>query len=127
LCPVVTIETQAHTSTEAEYKSIGDITKEIMWIKTLLKKIFNVKLKGPTPIFEDNQGAIALANNESKHSNFKTKHMSLCHHFIRREIKIKYIPTHLMLADFLTKAVGKTSNKRALRSLNFLCPTPERH
>ncbi|PLW49320.1 hypothetical protein PCASD_02649 [Puccinia coronata f. sp. avenae] len=79
------------SSTEAEYKSIGDITKEIMWIKTLLKKIFNIKLKEPTPIFEDNQGAIALANNESNHSNFKTKHMSLRHHFIRREIKIKSI------------------------------------
>jgi hypothetical protein len=102
-----------------------------MWIKTLLKKIFNIKLKEPTPIFEDNQGAIALANNESNHSNFKTKHMSLRHHFIRREIKIKsiclkYVPTQLMLADFLTKAVGKCSNKRALRNLNFLCSTPVR-
>ncbi|PLW15447.1 hypothetical protein PCASD_20360 [Puccinia coronata f. sp. avenae] len=29
-----------------------------------------------------------------------------------------------MLADFLTKAVGKCSNKRALRNLNFLCSTP---
>jgi hypothetical protein len=119
------------SSTEAEYKSIGNITKEIMWIKTLLKKIFNIRLKEPTPIFEDNQGAIALANNESNHSNFKTKHMSLRHHFICREIKIKsivlkYVPTHLMLANFLTKAVGKSSNKRALRNLNFLCPTPVR-
>ncbi|PLW26727.1 hypothetical protein PCASD_20149 [Puccinia coronata f. sp. avenae] len=97
--------------TEAEYKSLGDITKEIMWIKTLLKKIFNVKIKDATPIFEDNQGAIALANNESNHSNFKTKHMNLRHHFIRREINIKsialhYVPTHLMLADFLTKSLG---------------------
>jgi hypothetical protein len=117
------------SSTEAKYKSIGDITKEIMWIKTLLKKIFNVKLKVPTPIFEDNQGAIALANNESNHSNYKTKHMSLRHHFVRREIKIKsialhYLPTHLMLADFLTKAVGKCSIKRALRSLKFSCSSP---
>ncbi|PLW15082.1 hypothetical protein PCASD_21521 [Puccinia coronata f. sp. avenae] len=117
------------SSTEAEYKSIGDITKEIMWIKTLLKKIFNVQLKVPTPIFEDNQGAIALANNESNHSNYKTKHMSLRHHFVRREIKIKsialhYLPTHLMLEDFLTKAVGKCSIKRALRSLKFSCSSP---
>lgn len=59
------------SSSEAEYKSLGDITKEVMWIKTLLKKIFNIKLKTPTPIFEDNQGAIALANNESNHSNYK--------------------------------------------------------
>lgn len=117
------------SSTEAEYKSLGDITKEIMWIKTLLKKIFNIKLKFPTPIFEDNQGAISLANNETNHSSYKTKHMDLRHHFIRREIAIKsitlqFVPTHKMLADFLTKAVGKTANKQALRGLHFLCSLP---
>lgn len=117
------------SSTEAEYKSLGEITKEIMWIKTLLKKIFNIKLRDPTPIFEDNQGAIALANNESNHSSYKTKHMDLRHHFIRREIAIKsitlkFIPTHEMLADFLTKPVGKIANKRALRGLQFLCSSP---
>lgn len=119
------------SSTEAEYKSLGDITKDIMWIKTLLKKILNLKIRNPTPIFEDNQGAIALANNESNHSNFKTKHMSLRHHFIRREIKIKsielkFVPTRLMMADFLTKSVGKTSIKRALRSINISCSFPDR-
>jgi hypothetical protein len=118
------------SSTEAEYKSLGDITKEVMWVKTLLKKVFNLKIPGPTPIYEDNQGAISLANNEENHSNFKTKHMSLRHHFIRREIKIKliilkYVPTHLMLADFLTKAVGKTSIRRALQSLQLLCSSPK--
>ncbi|KAI7942739.1 hypothetical protein MJO28_012766 [Puccinia striiformis f. sp. tritici] len=119
------------SSTEAEYKSIGDITKEVMWIKTLLNKIFNIRIPGPTQIFEDNQGAIALANDESNHSNYKTKHMALRHHFIRREIKLKtialqFIPTNQMLADFLTKAVGKTSIKRALRGLQFLCSSPDR-
>lgn len=119
------------SSTEAEYKSLGDITKEIMWIKTLLKKILNLKVRSPTPIHEDNQGAIALANNASNHSNFKTKHMSLRHHFIRREIKIKsielkFVPTRSMMADFLTKSVGKTSIKKALRAINISCPLPDR-
>jgi hypothetical protein len=95
-----------------------------MWIKTLLKKIFNVKIKDATPIFEENQGAIALANNESNNSNFKTKHMNLGHHFICREINIKsialhYVLTHLMLADFLTKSVGKSSIRRAQLSLHM--------
>ncbi|KAI7951517.1 hypothetical protein MJO28_007201 [Puccinia striiformis f. sp. tritici] len=118
-------------STEAEYKSVGDITKEVMWIKTLLKKIFNIKIAGPTQIFEDNQGAIALANDVSNHSNYKTKHMSLKHHFIRREIKnesitLQYVRSNQMLADFLTKAVGKTSIKRALGALQLLCSLPKR-
>ena len=111
------------SSTEAEYKSICDTTKELMWIKTLLKKIFNMKNLTPITVFEDNQGAIDLAKNDSNHSNFKTKHMSLKFHFIRREIKIKhikleYIKTNDMLADFLTKPVGRTSIKRALTIIN---------
>ncbi|KAI7948074.1 hypothetical protein MJO28_009982 [Puccinia striiformis f. sp. tritici] len=119
------------SSTEAEYKSLGDITKEIMWAKTLLKKVFNVKIPGPTKIYDDNQGAIALANDASNHSNYKTKHMALRHHFIRREIKIKtielkYISSNQMLADFLTKAVGKISIKRALHGLHLLCSLPKR-
>ncbi|KAI7951918.1 hypothetical protein MJO28_007602 [Puccinia striiformis f. sp. tritici] len=120
------------SSTEAEYKSLGDITKEIMWVKTLLKKVFNVKIPGPTKIYDDNQGAIALANDASNHSNYKTKHMALRHHFIRREIRIKtieleYVPSNRMLADFLTKAVGKISIKRALQGLHLLCSSPKRH
>jgi hypothetical protein len=40
--------------------------------------------------------------------------MSLRHHFIWREIQIKsitlkFVPTHQMLADLLTKSVSKTS------------------
>lgn len=117
------------SSTEAEYKSIGDITKEIMWIKTLFKNIINLKIEKPTRIFEDNQGAIALAENASNHSSYKTKHMDLRHHFIRREIKIKKIElvnvsTQNMLADFLTKPVGKLPIRRALRALSNLCSTP---
>jgi hypothetical protein len=118
------------SSTKAKYKSLGDITKEVMWVKKILKKVFNIKIPGPTPIFEDNQGAIALANNEENHSNFKTKHMSLRHHFICSKIKIKsitlkYVPTHMMLANFLTKAVGKTSIRQALCSLQLLCSLPK--
>ncbi|MCZ6913505.1 MAG: Ty1/Copia family ribonuclease HI, partial [Rickettsia endosymbiont of Ixodes persulcatus] len=111
------------SSTEAEYKSIGDVTKEIMWIKILLNKIFNIRLNEPTVINEDNQGAIDLANNETNHNNFKTKHMALRYHFIRNEInlkniKLKYVRTISNLADFLTKSVGKTSILRALKSIN---------
>ena len=102
------------SSTEAEYKAIGDTTKEIMWIKIVLNKILNIRLKEPTVVHEDNQGAIQLALNEANHNNFKTKHMNIRFHFIRNEIrlqniKLEYVRTILNLADFLTKPVGKTS------------------
>jgi hypothetical protein len=94
-----------------------------MWIKIFLNKVLNVRFKEPTTIFEDNQGAIDLANNQTNHNNFKTKHMALKFHFIRNEInlkkiKLKYVKTTMNLADFLTKPVGKTSISRALRAIN---------
>ena len=112
------------STTEAEYKAIGDAVKEVMWIKIILKNIFNIKLNIPTPIYEDNQGAIDLANNETNHNNFKTKHMKIRYHFIRNEIKIKkiqliYIRSSQNLADFLTKPVGTTSMSRARKFLTY--------
>jgi len=114
--------TLSHSSTEAEYKAIGDTTKEIMWIKIILNKIFNIRLKPPTVIHEDNQGVIELANNESNDKNFKTKHMNLRHHFICHEIKTKnidlqYVRSAQNLADFLTKPVGSTSLSQARKIL----------
>lgn len=121
--------TPSLSTTEAEYKSIGDITKELMWIKVLLKKIFNIKLVTPTRIFEDNQGAIDLAKNEINASGFKTKHMALKFHFIRREIKLKnieliYVKSANMLADFLTKPLGGAQMSRARRLLDSVCSFP---
>ena len=61
-------------------------------------------------IMEDNQGAIALANNPIGHS--RTKHIDIRFHFIREShekglINLKYCPTKEMLADLLTKPLPK--------------------
>jgi hypothetical protein len=37
----------------------------------------NFSIPFPSPIYADNQAAILLANNESNHSAFKTKHKNL--------------------------------------------------
>jgi len=100
-----------------------------MWIKTLIKNFFNISFTIPTPIFEDNHGAIELANNQSSNSKFKTKHMDIKIHFIKKEIELqnitlKYIKSVDMLAEFLTKPLGKTPLLKTLKSLN-LCSNPE--
>jgi hypothetical protein len=65
------------SSTEAEYVAISELTKEILWMKMVLKSALKLFVSVPFEIFEDNQGAIKLANNEANHSAFKTKHMKL--------------------------------------------------
>ena len=59
----------------------------------------------------DSQGAIALAKNPTHHS--RTKHIDVQHHFIREQVEVevielKYVPTQAMVADVLTKALGRT-------------------
>jgi hypothetical protein len=88
----------------------------------------SLKIPEKFPIFEDNQAAIRLANNKSNHSSFKTKHMNLLFHFIRAEIiadqvVIQFKRTHQMLANFLTKTVGRSSIFKVLRVLNAAMPS----
>ena len=65
---------------------------------------------GPTILAADNQRAIALSKNYGFHE--RTKHFGIRHHFIREkvlagEIQLKYCPTNEMVADMLTKALGR--------------------
>ena len=70
-------------------------------------------------IKEDNQGTIALSRNPKYHA--RTKHIDIRHHFLRdkvekSEIELSYCPTEDMIADLLTKPLGKTRFQR-LRGL----------
>ena len=65
----------------------------------------------PTPIEQDNQSAIALAQNPTQHN--RTKHIDIAHHFIRelienKHIELHYVPTADILADVMTKPLART-------------------
>ena len=74
-------------------------------------KIYSqVSAKEPTVIFEDNQGAIAIAKNPVSHS--RTKHIDIKYHYVREAVQsgivnLKYCPTEEMIADILTKPLTK--------------------
>ena len=107
---------------------MSDLVKELMWLQMFVGTSLSLKIPNKLPIFEDNQAAIRLANNESNHSSFKTKHMNLRFHFICSEIiadqvVVIYKRKHQMLADFLTKTIGRSSIFKALRVLNAAMPS----
>lgn len=96
------------STTEAEYVSLCAATRETMWLRTLLSEM-GCAVDGPTAIMEDNQGAIAMTQNERVSQ--RTKHISTKYHFVRDEVKkgpvvITYCPTDQMIADVMTKALG---------------------
>ena len=59
-------------------------------------------------IFEDNQGAIALAKNAQFHAHIK--HIDIAHHFVREKVNddtvnVQYVFTNKQMADGLIKAL----------------------
>ena len=70
-----------------------------------------IQTNQPTVIYEDNQSAIALAQNAQFHK--RMKHIDRRQHFARekvsdRVIETKYCRSDCMLADMLTKGLSGT-------------------
>ncbi|KAG2777653.1 hypothetical protein PC129_g21943 [Phytophthora cactorum] len=101
-------KTVALRSTEAEYMVLSDCVKEVVWMRLLLKDIGSEQDSG-TLIYEDNQGAIALAKNVGYQA--RTKHNDSRYHFIREkvasgEVELEYMDTKNQLAEYLTKGLS---------------------
>ena len=101
-------------STEAEYVALPACTQEVKFISMLLGEI--TRVKNPSFIYEDNQGAIFLANN-SRQVGICTKHIDICHHFLwdmveEKDIDIQYILSEGNPADIMTKNTLKADFAR---------------
>ena len=101
------------SSTESEYMASTLATREAVFLRQFLVEL-GFRPTGPTPIFADNQSAIALAHNPEFHAC--TKHIEVRHHYIRekledRVIDLKFTPTGDQIADIFTKPllIGKHS------------------
>jgi hypothetical protein len=108
--------------TEAEYVISSQASCEAVWLRRLIGEIF-CPLKQPTPLYCDNQSAIALAQNDNYHA--RTKHIDIRYHFIRYvikqgHIKLIYCPTNKMTTDTLTKALPSIKAKHFANALGLL-------
>ena len=79
--------------------------------------------KNPIVICQDNQASIAVATNNS--GSKRMKHIHIKHLFTRelvqrKLIKLTYIPTHSMAADFLTKATTGEIHERCRNEVGIL-------
>lgn len=88
----------ALSSCEAEYIALNEAGKEAIWLQRILKELGLINYSpSPTLIYEDNQGAIALAENPEFHR--RTKHIDIRYHWVRDAIHRK------LITDGLTKAL----------------------
>nr|GEY22118.1 retrovirus-related Pol polyprotein from transposon TNT 1-94 [Tanacetum cinerariifolium] len=97
-------DTKRSTSGSAQF--LGD--KLILWMRSQLTNYgfdFN-----KIPLFCDNHSAIALFCNNVQH--FRSKHINICHHFIREQaergvVELYFVSTDYQLADIFTKALPR--------------------
>jgi hypothetical protein len=100
-------KTVALSSTKVEYMSLSDMSRQLLWIKSLISEL-GIELS-PIPLFGDNQGSIFLASNlvQEKH----IKHIDLCYHFIcdvvqKKQVELFFIEGASNPADLFTKNLG---------------------
>ena len=99
----------ALSSAEAEYRAASICTKEILWLRRLLKELGFAQTK-PTTLFEDNHACIKMIENPLVSE--RNKHIEMDVHFIRDHyilgsIKPTYVPTLKQTADLMTKNLGR--------------------
>ena len=98
------------SSTEAEYVAMAEGFKEAIFLRYIWSFIFPDRDVGCTTIFEDNVGALHLANNPATTPN--SKHIDIRHHFLRErvangEFRVVHVRSDSQHADFLTKPLHR--------------------
>ena len=111
--------TVALSTCEAEYMSLASAVQECIYLEQLLKGVDTYQY-AQTKLYEDNQGAIALAKNPVNRQ--RSKHIDIKYHFIRENVNngkfiLEYCPTEQMIADVLTKPATKLKLKRFARNM----------
>ncbi|KAI7952262.1 hypothetical protein MJO29_007893 [Puccinia striiformis f. sp. tritici] len=115
-------DTVSLSSAEAEYKALSDLSREMVWISSLVNEVKTLDSSHEINIYVENKAAIDLANSETAQNGFRTKHMDIRLHFVREHVqskllKLKYIKSNENPADFLTKPVGRCIIRRSLKVL----------
>ncbi|MBW0527797.1 hypothetical protein O181_067512 [Austropuccinia psidii MF-1] len=118
--PLVSIST-----TEAEYKSLCDLTSKLLWSQQWCQEDDIFKCTTAVTVWEDNQSCINTPNSNCNVNTKRMKHVDIQPHFVKEVIQNKlielcYSPTTDILADFITKLVPKITLEKALQSLGVL-------
>ncbi|MBW0485287.1 hypothetical protein O181_025002 [Austropuccinia psidii MF-1] len=113
------------SSAEAEYKALCNLVSELLWFRQFRNEINLTSDPHPITVYEDNQGFIDTENSVCNANSPIMKYIDIQLHFIQEYIKngkiiLSYTATTSMLADLLTKSVGKASILRTISGLNLL-------
>ena len=108
----------ALSTMESEFIAFSSTVQEGVWLKRFLDHLKVTSSKEPVTIMSDSQSSIAYTKDPKFHS--KTKHIDIKYHYVkdmvaRGEVNLKYISTHDMIADPLTKVVTSDMFERHIK------------
>jgi hypothetical protein len=105
----------ALSTTEAEYIAASEASREALWLQGLIGNLTRLTTTSfqvvPTTIYTDSTGCLAQVQNARHHD--RTKHVDIKYHHVRdlverHLIQFQQCSTHEMVADVLTKPLGRT-------------------
>ncbi len=113
--------TVAKSSMEAEYMAASAAASEVAWLRTLLTEL-GFPPTQPTPLYVDNNSAIASAHAKTSHA--RTKHIDIHYHFIREritsnEVKVTHCASEDNFADILTKALPRPRHQSLIARMGM--------
>ncbi|WVZ80644.1 hypothetical protein U9M48_028103 [Paspalum notatum var. saurae] len=111
----------ALSTAEAEYVAAGACCAQLLWMRQILRD-FGCEFS-KIPLLCDNESAVKLANNPVQHA--RTKHIDICHHFLRDhkakgDIAIHHVSSENQLADIFTKPLDESRFCDLRSELNIL-------
>jgi histone deacetylase 1/2 len=109
-----TQQLNSKSSTEAELIALTDASGHVIWVRDYL--IGQGYPIGPATIYQDNMSTMALVKKGYSTSS-NTRHINIRYFFIKdrvdsEELKIEYLPTEDMIADFFTKPLQGDAFKK---------------
>ena len=107
----------SHSSAEAELRAMALATTEVTWLRWLLED-FGVSA--------DSTSVINIARDPVK--NELIEHIGVDAYYTRAQVQddviaLRYVPSELQLADFLTKAQTRAQHRFFLSELSFGDPS----
>jgi hypothetical protein len=118
--------TVSRSSSEAEYRSLANVTAEVLWLQSLLSELHYSSNSSPL-LYCDNISTILMAENPVFHA--RTKHIEIDLHFVRekvqsQEIRIQHVNSAAQIADIFTKALPSSQFLNLREKLRVDIPRP---
>jgi hypothetical protein len=115
----IKIKMITRSSSESELVCLEDASTYAVWYSLLLKEM-GVDLGGPITITQDNMSSMVMAVQGATFR--RTKHLMGRESYVRerllnKEVVLQYVPTNDMVADVLTKPMGKGKLERFSKML----------